>query len=117
MQRYNKRNGGASKMDKEKARKLVEEYAKIVISSMAVNKIILYGSYARGDFRKDSDIDVAVVVPRNSISKNILDDMAKLFKLRRSISNDIEPVLIIDEDDPSGFLESISQYGEVVYAK
>ncbi len=104
-------------MDKEKARELVEEYAKIVISSMAVNKIILYGSYARGDFRKDSDIDVAVVVPRSSISRNILDDMAKLFKLRRSISTDIEPVLIIDEDDPSGFLESISQYGEVVYAK
>ena len=104
-------------MDKEKARKLVEEYAKIVISSMSVNKIILYGSYARGDFRKDSDIDVAVVVPRSSISRNILDDMAKLFKLRRSISTDIEPVLIIDEDDPSGFLESISQYGEVVYTK
>lgn len=104
-------------MDKEKARKLVEEYAKIVISSMAVNKIILYGSYARGDFRKDSDIDVAVVVPRSSISKNILDDMAKLFKLRRAISTDIEPVLIIEEDDPSGFLESISQYGEVVYSK
>lgn len=104
-------------MDKEKARQLVKEYAKIVISSMAVNKIILYGSYARGDFRKDSDIDVAVVVPRSSISKNILDDMAKLFKLRRFISTDIEPVLIIDEDDPSGFLESISQYGEVIYTK
>ena len=75
------------------------------------------GSYARGDFRKDSDIDVAVVVPRSSISDDILKDMAKLFKLRRSISNDIEPVLLIDEDDPSGFLESISQYGEVVYAR
>ena len=104
-------------MDKEKVRKLVEEYAKLVVSNMVVNKIILYGSYARGDFRKDSDIDVAVVVPRSSISDDILKDMAKLFKLRRSISNDIEPVLLIDEDDPSGFLESISQYGEVVYSR
>jgi predicted nucleotidyltransferase len=104
-------------MDKEKARKLVEEYAKLVISNMVVSKIILYGSYARGDYRKDSDIDVAVIVPRTSISKNILDDMAKLFKLRRAVSTDIEPVLIIDEDDPSGFLESISKYGEIVYAK
>ena len=90
-------------MDKEKVRSLVEEYAKLVVSNMVVNKIILYGSYARGDFRKDSDIDVAVVVPRSSISDDILKDMAKLFKLRRSISNDIEPVLLIDEDDPSGF--------------
>ena len=104
-------------MDKEKVRSLVEEYAKLVVSNMVVNKIILYGSYARGDFRKDSDIDVAVVVPRSSISDDILKDMAKLFKLRRSISNDIEPVLLIDEDDPSGFLESISQYGEVVYSR
>lgn len=104
-------------MDKEKVRRLVEEYAKLVVSNMVVNKIILYGSYARGDFRKDSDIDVAVIVPRSSISDDILKDMAKLFKLRRSISNDIEPVLLIDEDDPSGFLESISQYGEVVYTR
>lgn len=43
--------------------------------------------------------------------------MAKLFKLRRSISSDIEPVLLIDEEDPSGFLNSISEYGEVVYSE
>ena len=104
-------------MDKEKARRLVEKYAKEVISNMVVNKIILYGSYARGDYKKDSDIDVAVVVPRSSISDDILKDMAKLYKLSVDISTDIEPVLIIDEDDPSGFLENISQYGEVVYAR
>ncbi len=104
-------------MDKEKVRGLVEEYAKLVVSNMIVNKIILYGSYARGDFRQDSDIDVVVVVPRSSISDDILKDMAKLFKLRRSISNNIEPVLLIDEDDPSGFLENISQYGEVIYSR
>ena len=104
-------------MDKETARKLVQKYAKIVVENMVVNKIILYGSYARGDYKKDSDIDVAVIVPRSSISKNILDDMAKLFKLRRNISTDIEPVLLIDEEDASGFLESISKYGEIVYSR
>ena len=56
-------------MDKEKVRKLVEEYAKLVISKMKVNKIILYGSYARGDYRANSDIDVAVVVSKNDVSK------------------------------------------------
>lgn len=40
-------------MDKQKVRKLVEEYARIVVSNMKVNKIILYGSYARGDARKE----------------------------------------------------------------
>ena len=84
---------------------------------MVVNKIVLYGSYARGDNRKNSDIDVAVIVPRESISKNILNDMAKLFKLTRNISTDLEPILLIDEEDASGFLEDILQYGEVVYSK
>lgn len=104
-------------MDKEKVRRLVEEYAKLVVSNMVVNKIILYGSYARGDFRKNSDIDVAVIVPRSSISDDILNDMAELYKLTVGISTDIEPVLIIDEDDPSGFLESISEYGEIIYSR
>ena len=104
-------------MDKTTVRKLVEDYAKLVVNNMVVKKIILYGSYARGDYRKDSDIDVAVVVSKDSISKNVLDDMAKLFKLRRSISTDIEPVLLIDEEDASGFLDSISEYGEVVYSE
>ena len=104
-------------MDKKQARKLVEDYAKIVVENMMVNKIILYGSYARGDYRKGSDIDVAVIVPKSSISKDILEDMAKLFKLRRNISTDIEPILIIDEEDASGFLENISEYGEVIYSR
>lgn len=104
-------------MDKKQVRKLVEEYAKIVISNMVVNKIVLYGSYARGDYRKDSDIDVAVIVPRESISEDILKDMAKLFKLSVDVSLDIEPVLLIDEEDRSGFLDSILEYGEVVYSR
>ena len=43
--------------------------------------------------------------------------MAELYKLTVGISTDIEPVLIIDEDDPSGFLESISEYGEIIYSR
>lgn len=104
-------------MDKKQVRKLVEEYAKIVIKNMYVSKIILFGSYARGDYRKNSDIDIAIVVPRSSISNNIIDDMAKLFKLRRNISTDIEPALLIDGEDNCGFLDSILEYGEVVYTK
>ena len=104
-------------MDKEQARKLVEEYAKLVVANMIVNKIILYGSYARGDYRANSDIDVAVVVSKKNVSKNVLKQMGQLVRLTRDISFDIEPILLIEDDDRSGFLESISKYGEVVYSK
>ncbi len=104
-------------MDKEQVRKLVEEYAKVVVANMIVNKIILYGSYARGDYRANSDIDVAVVVSKKDVQKNILKQMGQLVRLTRNISFDIEPILLIEDDDRSGFLESISKYGEVVYSK
>jgi len=104
-------------MDREQVRNLVEEYAKVVIKHMLVKSIILYGSYARGDNKKGSDIDVAVIVPREAVSKDILNDMAKLFKWTRDISLDIEPVLLIDGEDKSGFQEHIMSYGEVIYTK
>ena len=104
-------------MDKKQVRKIVEEYAKVVVANMMVNKIILYGSYARGDYRKNSDIDVAVVISKKDVQKNILKQMGQLVRLTRNISFDIEPILLIEDDDRSGFLESISKYGEVVYSK
>lgn len=84
---------------------------------MNVNTIVLYGSYARGDNRANSDIDIAVIVPRESISNNILNDMANLFTLTRNISSDIEPVLLIDGEDDSGFQEHILSYGKIIYSK
>ena len=39
-------------MDKTTVKKLVEDYAKLVVNNMVVKKIILYGSYERGDYRK-----------------------------------------------------------------
>ena len=58
-------------MDKDKVKKLVEEYAKLVIANMVVNKIILYGSYARGDYNDSSDIDIMILtdLTENEISK------------------------------------------------
>ncbi|MBO5349313.1 MAG: hypothetical protein J6A89_05805 [Clostridia bacterium] len=41
----------------------------------------------------------------------------ELGKLRRNISTNIEPVLIIDEEDRSGFLDEVLSYGEVSYSK
>jgi len=104
-------------VNKEKVMQVVKDYAKAVTEQMLVNSIVLYGSYARGENRNTSDIDVAIIVPREAISKDILKDMAKLFRIAYDFSDDIEPVLIIDGEDKSGFQEHILSYGEVIYSK
>ncbi|MCK4996951.1 nucleotidyltransferase domain-containing protein [Candidatus Pacearchaeota archaeon] len=48
-------------MDKKKNIKVVKAFKKIVSEKIKIKKIILFGSRARGDFRKDSDFDLIVV--------------------------------------------------------
>ena len=64
---------------------------------LPLKTLYLYGSYSKGNYREDSDIDIAVVV--ESLSDNYFDDTPLLWKLRRRISNLIEPVLLTEDMD------------------
>jgi len=101
-------------MDKETAVARVKQYAAVVRQKFPVKKVILYGSHASGKGRKDSDIDVAVVVRR--IEGDLLLSEKELFRLRRDIEPMIEPVLLEEDNDPSGFLAEILRTGEVIYS-
>lgn len=50
------------------------------------------------------------------IDQNILEAQAKLFKLRRELDLRIEPVLIEEGKDKSGFKEEIIETGIKVYS-
>lgn len=100
-------------MDKETAIEHVKRYADTVRRAFNVKKIILYGSYSRDAARKDSDIDVAVVL--DCVDEDFLMAEAKLFRLRREIDARIEPVLLEESNDKSGFLEEILKTGEIIY--
>ena len=101
-------------MDKETAIDRVRQYASVVTQNFPVKKVILYGSHATGKARGNSDIDVAVVVRR--IEGDLLLSEKKLFRLRRDIEPMIEPVLLEEDNDPSGFLAEILKTGEVIYS-
>lgn len=101
-------------MDQEPVITRVKQFADVVRKNFQVKKIILYGSYARGSAGKHSDIDVAVVLDNDE--EDLLTAEAKLFKLRRAIDARIEPVLLDETKDTSGFLEEIIKTGEVIYS-
>ncbi len=58
-----------------------------------VKGILIYGSYAKGTTRKDSDIDVGVIIDAPSHDKRI-DITADLFHESRNIDILIEPKCI-----------------------
>ena len=53
-----------------------------------INSAWLFGSYAKGNYNEDSDIDIAVVFKDYS---NLIDMQLELMRLRRKIDSRIEP--------------------------
>ena len=62
-------------------RNLIEEYVNAIrkIYGVHLKQVILYGSYARGDFEKDSDVDIMLLVdlPEEKIN-SFSDDLSEL---------------------------------------
>jgi len=100
-------------MDKEQAIVKVSEFIEAIKSKYHPQKVILFGSYAKGTYTQNSDIDVAVIV--DEIHGDFLEETQGLYKIRRKIDLSIEPVLLEVNGDNSRFLEEILSTGEVLY--
>jgi predicted nucleotidyltransferase len=72
-------------------------------------KVVLYGSYANGSHNSESDIDVAFFV--KEIKADYWKLSAKLFELVDKIDNRIEPLIINEATDKSGFAQNILKNG------
>jgi len=96
-------------MDKSEAINIVRSYGLLLRKYFPLEKIYLYGSYAKNTYRADSDIDVAIVV--NHIDGDYFSVAPLLWKLRRQIDDRIEPILIERENDKGDFLSEIQKNG------
>ncbi|MCX6327274.1 MAG: nucleotidyltransferase domain-containing protein [Bacteroidia bacterium] len=99
-------------MDKSEVISIVSKYKVLVSKHFDIENLILFGSYAKGNQKEDSDIDVAIVV--NSISQDFFSYAPLLWKLRREIDDRIEPILIEKNKDESGFLKEILKTGLII---
>ena len=75
-------------MDKADAINIAQKYAGTLKENYNNIRIILFGSYAKGNFTEDSDIDIAVIFKDYS---NLIDMQLELMRLRRKIDSRIEP--------------------------
>jgi predicted nucleotidyltransferase len=78
-----------------------------ILKTYHVNKVILYGSFARGDFREDSDLDICVEGLKNEY----------FFKaLAECMMNSDRSVSITDFNSIYGyFRERILKEGRILY--
>ena len=54
---------------------IIQQIILTICNNISVNRIFIYGSRARGDYKKTSDIDIAIDTPDDTVGiKIILDD-------------------------------------------
>ena len=96
-------------MDQAEVIEKVKRYRLLLSRHFDLDKVILFGSYAKGKPTVDSDIDVAIVV--KYLSEDYFSYAPLIWKIRRDVDDRIEPLIFEKGQDPSGFLDDILKSG------
>jgi len=75
-------------MDKNDALRIARQYASVIKTNYDCRQVFMFGSYAKGTNREESDIDIAVILKEFD---NPIDIQLELMRLRRKIDSRIEP--------------------------
>ncbi len=82
-------------MSKDKTKKIVERYVeKLKESKIPLSGVYLFGSFAKGEAREWSDIDVAIFSKRKETDQFIIE----AGRIRREVDLRIEPHIFSEED-------------------
>ena len=100
-------------VDKQLIYEKIRQYAdRLAKNNIKVWRMYLFGSYAKGTYDSDSDIDLAVFLDRDDIEG--FTEQVELMRLRWDIDLGIEPHAFartdFDETDP--FINEIIKTGE-----
>jgi predicted nucleotidyltransferase len=104
-------------MDKKAALEVLSRFKKGIESrSIRIDKLILFGSYATGENREESDIDV-VVISKDFANKDYWERTEILSDAIYEIFEPIEAVALTPEEWEKGELGIVecAKSGEIVY--
>lgn len=93
------------------------------IEPSKVRSIILFGSFARGDYRKDSDIDIFIDTLDKDNLNELVNESLKEFELKaekswhiKGVRNAIQPIVDnLELDKWSELKNEINLYGKVLF--
>jgi predicted nucleotidyltransferase len=93
----------------------LRKVVKALIPIPGVKAVILYGSFARGDFGPKSDLDLFIIADKRGTRNAVLGALAELDLDRR-----IQPTVRSEEElgkTDTGLLQNIFEEGKVIYLK
>lgn len=93
---------------KEIKRYLKEKYGE------KIKKVILYGSYARGDATEDSDVDVMIVISDDLDNSEVLNYLIPLLSKFMDLGEVVVPIIVDEKtwmDYPLDFLYNVRREG------
>ncbi len=106
-------------MDKtgQKVERIIKRYIEALkMLGVKPERVILYGSYAQGRAREDSDIDL-IVVSKDFEGKNLRERLEILGIAAVQIMQPVQAQGYtpeeIDSDDKSSFIKEVLKYGKI----
>lgn len=97
--------------------RLIGEFADALRRRIRLDRILLFGSWARGEATEDSDIDLLVISP--DFGRDALADMVLLRECLPLHEVDIDTIARTPEQvaaaEPDSFLATVLEDGVVVY--
>lgn len=103
-------------MRQKKVEKIIKGYIEaLVVLGVKPGRVILYGSYAHGQPREDSDIDL-IVVSKDFEGKNLRERLEILgvaaVKIMQPVQAQGFTPAEIDSDEKSSFIKEVLKYGK-----
>jgi predicted nucleotidyltransferase len=94
-------------------KKITKELSKIV----DVKVVILYGSFARGEYTSRSDIDLLIITTKRKTQRDVQNKIIDLeSKIERNIQPTVRTISELQKTD-SGLLQNIFKEGKILYLK
>jgi len=102
-----------------KSNKIVKRFINLIIKKFNLKKIIIFGSFARGDYHKRSDLDLVII---GEFKERFIDRIGKIMELNES-DLEIDVMVYTEEEfqkmikERRPFIEQVLDEGIVVYEK